>query len=104
MCGLEVLVVLVPLLHWRHDAEVDNLLAHVAEVLVALLQVCHLLLCARRSGVVDASLVDSCRQSHHHVLDAELRQVCVAASRQCERLAAHSGLDHLHGVVGRALE
>ena len=33
-CDLQVGVIFLPLLNGRNDAEVDNLLAHVAEVLV----------------------------------------------------------------------
>ena len=73
-------------------------------MLVALLQVSHLFLRTCRNSVVDATLVDGSRQSHHHVLEAQLGDVGIATGRQSELLAAHGSLDHLHSVVGRALE
>ena len=51
---------------------------------------------------MDAVLVDHGRHSHHHVLETE--SVDIAAGRPCEGLAAHGALDHLHSLIGWALE
>ena len=48
--------------------------------------------------------VDRGRHSHHHVLEAALAAVDIATSRPGERSSAHSALDHLDSLVGRALE
>ena len=53
---------------------------------------------------MNTRLVDGRRHSHHHVLEATLIAVDIAASGERKLLAAHSSLDHLHSVVGRALE
>ena len=55
---LEVRVHLCPLCYWRNDAELYNLVAHLAEVLVRLSERSKLLFCACRLCEVNASLVD----------------------------------------------
>ena len=101
---LQVWIHLFPLIYCRNDAQLNDLVTHLAEVLVRLSEACLLLLSASRLYEVNASLVDSRRHSHHYVLEATLVALNVATSGQCELLTTHSSLNHLNSVVSRALE
>ena len=101
---LQVWIHLFPLIYCRNDAQLNDLVTHLAEVLVRLVQGSNLLSSTCRLCEVNASLVDSSRHCHHYVLEAELIMIYIATCRQCELLTTHSSLDHLDSIVGRTLE
>lgn len=101
---LQVRVHLFPLSYWRNDAELYDLIAHLAKVLVRLLEASELFLSTCRLCEVNTSLVDSSRHSHHYVLETALVAVYIATCWQSELLTTHSSLDHLNCVVSWALE
>ena len=101
---LQVWIHLFPLIYCRNDAQLNDLVAHLAEVLVRLVQGSDLLLSTCRLCEVNTSLVDSSRHSHHYILEAELVVIYIATCWQSELLTTHSSLDHLDSIVGRTLE
>ena len=98
----EIRINLAPLINGRHNAEFDNLVAHFAEVLIALFEFS---LFGRSSGglfVADSVLIDNSLHGHHNVL--EMAVVNIRAGRPTERFATHSGCYHLDREISGALE
>lgn len=89
-----VWVEFTPLVDRRHDAELYHLVAHLAEVLVALLELCLLLSVAGHRLEAYTVLVDSGFHSHHNVM--ELVVVNVNTCRPLECRTAHSCCYHLN--------
>ena len=90
---LHVGVDFFPVLDGGHDAKFDDLVAHIAEVFVTLLEFGVLLGGTFDIAVMDAGLVDGCFHCHHDVLETVV--VYVGACRPAERFATHGGRNHL---------
>ena len=100
--GLEVGVELAPVGHGRKDSQFDNLVAELAEVLVALFEFSLFGGSAFDGFHLNAVLVDGGLHSHQDVV--ELVVVYVSSYRPTEGLATHSSGDCLDGEVRGALE
>ena len=100
---LEVRVDGLPVSYCGDDTHRDDFVAHLHEVLIALLE-SSLFLFATLAlvAVVYTILIDDGLHTHDDVVEA--RDVHVAASRPAEGSTTHSSTDHLDGDVCRALE
>lgn len=92
----------MPLGYGRQNAHVDDFVAHLAEVLVAGLQGCHLFGGAGDGLAVYAVRGDAAGHGHHDVVEA--CGVGIGAYGVVEFLAAHGCCHHLDGKVSGALE
>ena len=95
-CGLlyQVGVDFAPLLYRRYDVESYKLIAHLAEVLIALVELSHLLRSTYWHLIRTAILVESGVHCHHDVLI--LLIIHIGSCRPAECLATHDGANHLN--------
>ena len=100
--GLQVGIDFVPLADGRNDAQVNQLVAHLAQVHVAGVEALVLAGQTLRHLVSSAVLVECSVHSHHDVV--VLVVVHVGANGEAELLTAHRCTDHLYRQVIGALE
>ena len=99
---LKIRIHALPVSDCRDDAERDDLVTHLAEMCIRSVESSEFLSGTLDFTEVNASLVNDCRHSHHHVLI--LLVVYVSTCRPGEFLTTHCSGDHLHRIEGRALE
>ena len=99
---LKVRVEGMPVSDCRDDAEVNDLVTHLAEVSIRSVKGCKLFCSTFNLGIVYTCSVDYGRHCHHYVVI--LLSVDIASCRPLEFLAAHSSCYHLYRNVCRALE
>ncbi len=91
---LQVRVDLVPLADWRNDVQSNELVTHLAEVLIRSIQLSVLLRCTLWNLVLSALSCHSGLHGHHDMVVLVGLYVC--ANREAEWLTTHSGTDHLN--------
>ena len=101
-CDLQVWIDLVPLRDGRNDVQRNEFVAHLAEVLVALVELGVLLRSALGNLKLGALSSHGGLHSHHDVVVLVCLNVCSNGEAEC--LTTHSGTNHLNREISGALE